>query len=113
MPSAIYKQFDIIIVPFPFSESKASKRRPALLLSTEQFLDVTGHGILAMITSTRQAWKYDVLIQDVKAAGLDTPCAVRMKLFTLDARLFLRRAGSLGAKDRPDVIHHLKKIMLL
>ena len=28
-----YRQFDVVVVPFPFTDVEASKRRPALILS--------------------------------------------------------------------------------
>ena len=46
-----YKTFDVLVVPFPFTDSAAVKRRPALVLSAEQFQDRSGHLVCAMITS--------------------------------------------------------------
>jgi len=40
---------------------------------------------------------------DAASAGLNSPSKVRMKLFTLDNRLILRKAGSLSAKDRRSI----------
>ncbi len=28
-----YKQFDVVVVPFPFTDKAATKKRPALILS--------------------------------------------------------------------------------
>lgn len=92
--------FDVIIVPFPFTDRATTKRRPALVLSNAAFNTATGHIIAAMITSAKQsAWDSDVAITDLAAAGLAVPCVVRMKLFTLEAGLVLRRAGQLAAAD--------------
>lgn len=56
---------------------------------------------MAMITSAKhQPWPGDAPIRDHAAAGLRVPCTVRLKLFTLDNRLILRRAGKLAAADR-------------
>jgi mRNA interferase MazF len=32
-PIKIYSQFDVVVVPFPFTDSSTTKRRPALILS--------------------------------------------------------------------------------
>ena len=45
----------------------------------------------------------DTEIRDLEAAGLSRPSRVRLKLFTLDARLVLRRAGRLERTDRDRV----------
>ncbi len=94
------RPFDVLVVPFPFTDSAAVKRRPALVLSAEAFNDRAGHVVLAMITSREnRGWPLDVEIRDLASAGLAHPSVVRMKLFTLDERFVLRRAGKLAAAD--------------
>jgi len=99
---AIFEAFDTVVVPFPFTDRTAMKRRPALVLSSwETFGERIGHGVLAMITSAAHGpWPLDVAIDDLDAAGLPAPSVVRMKLFTLDFRLILRTAGRLAPTDR-------------
>lgn len=93
--------FDIVVVPFPFTDRAATKRRPALVLSNAHFNQQAQHAVMAMITSADQfAWPGDCPIQDLTAAGLTTACLVRLKLFTLDERLVIRRAGALAAADQ-------------
>ena len=93
--------FDVVVVRFPFTDRQASKRRPALVLSSASFNTAALHSVLAMITSAEQsAWPGDVAITDLVAAGLPANCLLRLKLFTLDHRLIVRRVGSLAAKDR-------------
>ncbi len=93
--------FDVVVVPFPFTDRSASKRRPALVLSAPKFNDAARHSVLAMITSAEQAaWIGDCAIRDLPAAGLSEPCVVRLKLFTLDHRLIIRRCGQLAAADQ-------------
>ncbi len=93
--------FDVVVVPFPFTDRQASKRRPALVLSNSAFNASAQHSVLAMITSADQsAWPGDHAIQDLTGAGLSTPCVVRLKLFTLDHRLVIRQCGVLGVADQ-------------
>lgn len=108
-----YDAFDVVVVPFPFTDRKASKRRPALVLSkAKTFGDPIGHSLLAMITSKGGAtWPLDVPITDLSEAGLPAPSLVRMKLFTLDHRLILRKAGSLSSADRRHVVKSLKQLL--
>lgn len=97
------KQFDVVVVPFPFTDRRTIKRRPALALSSGAFNADSGHTVLAMITSAENPpWPMDVRI-DAASAGLRSPSKVRMKLFTLDNRLIAHRAGSLSDTDRRSV----------
>ena len=52
--------WDVVVVPFPFTERAAAKRRPALIISKKSF-NRNGHSIMAMITSAwHQDWPGDV-----------------------------------------------------
>ena len=54
-----------------------------------------------MITSAEQfPWAGDCPIQDISFAGLPTACLIRLKLFTLDHRLIIRKAGVLSPGDQ-------------
>lgn len=103
MPSVICDPGDVAVVPFPFSERPGTKRRPALVLSRRRF-NQAGHTIFSMITTKDHSpWPGDVAIEHLEAAGLPRPCIVRWKLFTLDNRLILRRAGRLAESDHRTV----------
>jgi mRNA interferase MazF len=107
-----FKPFDVLVVPFPFTDSAAVKRRPALVLSTEPFQDRSGHLVCAMITSREnRGWPLEVELMDLRAAGLSHASVVRIKLFTLDERFVLRRAGRLGATDRAAVQRSLRLLL--
>ena len=104
---------DVVVLPFPFVDIAANKRRPSLILSNRPFNDMHGHSICAMITTAaRSNWPSDVAIEDLKPAGLDRPCVVRWKLFTLPNGLILRRAGQLGERDREKIVSVARNIML-
>ena len=95
---------DVVVVPFPFTDRKASKRRPALVLSRKAF-NGFGHTVFAMITSTRKTrWPGDIPVPAGKA-GLAADSFVRLKLFTIENTFILRKLGSLepaltGALER-------------
>ncbi|MBT9613723.1 MAG: type II toxin-antitoxin system PemK/MazF family toxin [Burkholderiales bacterium] len=108
----IYKPFDIVVVPFPFTDSANQKRRPALVLSNwEPFGGRIGHSVMAMITSAENtAWPLDVPIEDLANAGLPAPSVVRIKLFTLDHRFFIQKCGKLAPSDKAAVQSALKSL---
>lgn len=107
----ICERWEVVIVPFPFTDRTAAKRRPALTLSDRAF-NQHGHTILAMITSAaHSAWPGDCPIGDFAAAGLTVPCVLRLKVFTLDNRLLLRKAGTLSAADRKAATRAIKNAL--
>ena len=110
-----YEAFEVVVVPFPFTDKPASKHRPGVVISNGTvFNQPSGHVVLAMITSLKNApWPLDVPILDLAKAGLPTPSKVRMKLFTLDELLILRKAGRLAPEDRDKVQDSLRRLLAL
>jgi mRNA interferase MazF len=75
------------------------------------FNQPSGHSVLAMITSAKNSdWPLDTGVEDVDAAGLPAASVVRMKLFTLDNQLVIRKAGVLAESDRRSVANALSRL---
>ena len=110
-----FSAFDVVVVPFPFTDRSTSKRRPALVLSNaDTFNRDLCQSVLAMITSAKNSdWPLDIEIEDLDAAGLPSSSLVRMKIFTLDDRLVIRKAGSLAKHDQANVITAIHKLFKL
>jgi mRNA interferase MazF len=96
-----FDQWAVIVVPFPFTDRSAVRRRPAVVVSRpEELGSLVGQSVLAMITSAaHRGWPLDVPIADLGTAGIPAPSVVRMKLFTLDDRFVQRQVGALAAAD--------------
>jgi mRNA interferase MazF len=111
----IYEQFEVVTVPFPFTDSSATKRRPALVLSSAAaFNTFVERSVMAMITTaTHSTWVLDVPISNLQEAGLKVPSVIRMKLFTLDHALILKRVGHLAIVDRIAVEQALRSLLKL
>jgi len=96
-----FERFDTVVVPFPFTDKAASKRRPALVVSAGSFNRRHDHLILAMITTAGNSrWESDCDILDWEEARLMHPCRIRLKCFTLPQGLVSRKLGSLSERDR-------------
>ena len=108
-----YKPFDVVVVPFPFTDRQAERRRPALVISSPDFNATHDQSVLAMITSAGGEWPSDVAIQGWREAGLSVPCKVRLKLFTLDDALILRKAGALPERDAEAVKRSLARFLAM
>ncbi len=109
-----FEPFDVVVVPFPFSDREATRRRPALVVSSPDFNATHDQSILAMITSAGGGdWPSDVTIRDWYEAGLSVPCKVRLKLFTLDDALVLRKTGALSERDAEAVRSSLVRFLVI
>ena len=96
----IYKKWDIILVSFPFTDLKSSKKRPALIISPDEYnqkVDV----IIAYITSKMdQDYKTgDYHIKEWEDANLPKPSMIRMKFATIDKTIIKKRLGRLSESD--------------
>jgi mRNA interferase MazF len=104
-----FAAFDVVVVPFPYADRLAEKRRPALVISGSR-LTPTGLVWLAMITSSEQSsWSFDVAIPDLKRAGLPAPSVIRpAKIACVEAARIVRRAGRLDKATARKVTQRLR-----
>lgn len=99
-----YKRYEVVVVPFPFTDRTTTKKRPALVLSSDLFNSEVAHSVMAMITTaSHSAWHLDIDIVNLVDAGLRTPSIIRMKLFTLDHVLIQKQIGCLSLQDQKSV----------
>ena len=106
-----FESLDVVVVPFPFTDRRISKRRPALIVSSSDFNRAHEQFILAMITSAGGDWPSDVAVRGWREAGLNVPCKVRFKLFTLDDSLIVRKLGRLSKEDGEEVKKALGQVV--
>jgi mRNA interferase MazF len=105
-----FEAWDIVRVPFPYTDRPIRQRRPALVIASGELLAVHGLLWLAMITSAEHSgWLGDVAISDLDHAGLPAPSIVRpAKIATIEAR-DAGRLGTLPRRDRPAVRAYLQQ----
>ena len=102
---------DVVVLPFPFSNLAASKRRPALVVAPIQLHDDV---ILCMITSrqTTDASAVSVSQDDFASGGLPLESNVRPnRLFTAEASIILRTAGRLKSEKVDAVVAEIVRIV--
>ena len=97
-----YKRGDVLLLPFPFSDALAEKRRPAVVVSSGDYMASGIDIIVAMVTSRARMAPVvgDHRLNDWRAAGLVGPSTVRARLATVNGKRVIKR---LGAVSKPDM----------
>lgn len=92
---------DVVLVPFPFTNQTASKKRPAVVVSNRDYSTARPDLIVMPITSQLRPGRDlgEVWVGQWQAAGLLKPSAVKPVFATLEQRLVLRRLGALMPED--------------
>ena len=98
-----YEQGDVLLVPFPFTDQSATKRRPAVVLSGQAYNQTHRDVILAAVTSRIAGGSDEVPLNDWRAAGLLKPSVVKPVLSTFDISLVIRSLSALSDRDRARV----------
>jgi len=104
-----FDSYDVVVVPFPYADRLAEKRRPALVISNRK---LAAHGLVwvAMITSAdNESWGSDVTIADLDRAGLPAPSVVRpAKIACIEPSRIDRRIGRLDKAEARKVGQRLR-----
>ena len=89
-----FRQGDIIIVPFPFSDLRGTKQRPVLVLSKTEYNDNCEDVVTCGITSNKKDSKHSVLIDNKDLIEGLIPNSSRIKvdkLFTLEQTIVIKK----------------------
>lgn len=91
----------IVLVPFPFTNQAAAKRRPAVVVSNFSYSSVRPDVIVMAVTSQVRANRAlgEVAVIGWQAAGLLKPSAIKPVFATLEQSLIIRRLGVLEPAD--------------
>lgn len=114
MPTTIGCEFgDVVLVPFPFTDQTATKKRPAVVVSSDAYHRDRPDVILMAVTSqVRPAVGVgEIPVQRWKEAGLLKPSVLKPLLATVERRLLIRKLGRLDAQDRDALARGLRTIL--
>lgn len=102
MPSTTTYSFgDVVLVPFPFTDQSAIKRRPAVVVSSDAYNRERPDLILMAITGQMSTYTRigEVVISGWKDAGLLKASTIKPILATIEKALIVRGLGQLGQRD--------------
>ena len=108
-----YKFADVVLVPFPFTDQTTSKKRPAVVVSSDGYNRQHYDIIIMAITSQIQVVLVlgEVIINEWREAGLIKPSIIKPILATVEKVLVIRKLGELKEVDRQAVKNALLEII--
>jgi len=96
-----FENGDVILVPFPFSNLLAIKKRPAVVISSFQYNVLTSDIVIIAITSQMQKILGigESFIEDWQSAGLHKKSTIKPAITTIEQNLVLKKLGKLSEND--------------
>lgn len=92
---------DVVLLPIPFTNLKSRRVRPAVVIG-QNGADL----FLAPISSVLA--NSDFALADWRASGLNVPSGVKAQLATAEARLVVKRIGTLATTDSKTLDERLR-----
>jgi len=111
----LFKRGDVLLVPFPFSDQSSSKKRPAIIISSDPFNRYSDDIFVIAVTSniTRREKLGDISIQSWQEAGLLKPSVIKPAISTIEKKLVIKTLGSLSHNDTISLNKTLSEIFAL
>jgi mRNA interferase MazF len=109
-----FEVWDLVKVPFPYTNRPVQQRRPALVVA---ILDAPGGPrllwVLMVTSAANRGWPGDVTVSDIAAAGLPAPSVIRCaKIATIEG-LDTERIGRLCGADAALVAAAMRRSLAL
>lgn len=103
----VYRRGDLVLVPFPFTDLTTIKRRPAIIVSPDQFHQKSEDLVLVAVTSQRSSvlseWEVALEQSDLVKGRLPKPSVIKLtKIFTCHRSLLVKAVGKL----KPETLKH-------
>jgi len=108
----MYNNGDIVLIPVPFSDLSASKKRPVLVLSNNNYNTTKPDMIVVAITSNLTQQGISISSSDMITGQLPKPSVIRSdKVYTLDQSIVIKSIGHLSnnvvISARNELIKHI------
>lgn len=95
-----YKKWEIALVPFPFTDLTTTKKRPALIISPNEYNEKSDVVIVFITSKLDLEYRIgDYKIQEWEKSNLPKPSMLRMKFATIDKSIIRKKLGRLSEND--------------
>ncbi len=107
-----YRQGDVVLIDFVFSDESGIKKRPTVVVSTESYHVAREEVIVAAVTSNvKRLLLGDCRISGWRQAGLLHPSVVTAILRTIKRSMIRRKLGTLTSLDIKGVQSALRQYL--
>lgn len=111
-PMTSYENGDIVLVRFLFTDETGAKRRPAVIVSTNDYHRSRQEAIIAAITSNVDRMLLgNHLIAGWKEAGLLFPSVATAIIRTIKGSMIERQLGAMSPKDMQALQGKLRQVL--
>ena len=108
-----YEFGDVVLVPFPFTDQSAVKKRPAVVISSDAYHRERPDLIIMAITGQVRAAQTvsETFVQDWHDAGLLKPSVIKPVITTLERGLVIKRLGQLKGNNLTALKHAIASVL--
>ena len=108
----MYKRGEIVLIPVPFSDLSASKRRPVLVVSNDIHNTASPDMIVVAITSNLIQTGIPIDNSDMTSGYLPKPSIIRSdKIYTLDQKIVVKQIGIISNAIQDSVVHEINRLI--
>ena len=105
-----FNKGDVILIPFPFTDLSATKQRPALIVSSDQFNnkhnDVIVMAISSQIPYQIPEDEYLLSSADMKTSGLPRKSIIKLgKVVTINQSLVIKKLGKISNQTVTSILN--------
>ncbi len=109
-----YNQREIVLLPFPFSDLSSYKKRPALIISNNEFNQTHEDVICCLLTTNLEIDPHSIVIEPNELIEGKLPFKSKIKpyrLFSAQQKIIYKKFGVLNTEKYTHVIEKLTKII--
>ena len=110
----MYKRGEIVLIPVPFTDLSSSKKRPVIIVSSDEHNSLSEDVIWMAITSQIRGLDYEIIIgnKDMENGNLPKESCIRAdKIYTLNRSIIVKKYGNLKLVKLNKAVSTIEKII--
>jgi mRNA interferase MazF len=107
------KQGKIVLVPIPFTDLSAQKRRPVVVVSNDAYNSKSTDIVVVAMTSNPASvdYSFSITSTDLDKGTLNRPSKIHVdKIYTLSQSIIVKTFGRVNTKTLERIHHTLKEL---